>query len=118
VPEYTLASIAILVAALAVAAWRGVLGERAAWLGLTAFGAATVVADLVLTGLPIVTYGAGTNSGLAIGPMPLEDLAYGLALYLVAIAAWGRGAGRRAPTRRLPEPSWREGHGAGARGSR
>jgi lycopene cyclase domain-containing protein len=90
VPEYTFASIVVLVAGFAVAGARGLLRERAAWLGLLAFGAATVAADLVLTGLPIVTYGEGTNSGIAVGPMPLEDLGYGLALYLVAIAAWGR----------------------------
>jgi lycopene cyclase domain-containing protein len=89
-PEYTVATLVVLAAAL-IAAWaRGVLHERAAWAGLLAFGAATVVADLVLTGLPIVTYGSEMNSGIAIGPMPLEDLGYGLALYLVAIAAWGR----------------------------
>lgn len=88
-PEYTALTLAVLAAALAVAAGRGVLRERAAWYGLLAFGAATIVADLALTGLPIVTYGAGTSSGIAIGPMPIEDLGYGLALYLVAIAAWG-----------------------------
>lgn len=38
---------------------------------------------------PIVTYGDGSRSGVALGPMPTEDL-YGLALYLVAIAARGR----------------------------
>jgi lycopene cyclase domain-containing protein len=89
VPEYTLASLVVLAGALVAASLRGVLRERAAWLGLLAFGAATVVADLVLTGLPIVTYGAEANSGIAIGPMPIEDLGYGLALYLVAISAWG-----------------------------
>jgi lycopene cyclase domain-containing protein len=88
-PEYTLATLVVLAGAFAAAGARGVLRERAAWLGLLAFGAATIVADIVLTGLPIVTYGDGTNSGIAIGPMPIEDLGYGLALYLVAIAAWG-----------------------------
>jgi lycopene cyclase domain-containing protein len=90
VPEYTLATLAVLVLATALAAVRGVLAERAAWAGLLAFGGATIVADLVLTGLPIVTYRDDMNSGIAIGPMPIEDLGYGLALYLVAIAAWGR----------------------------
>jgi lycopene cyclase domain-containing protein len=90
VPEYTLLTLAYLGGAFALAWARGVLRERAAWLGLTVFGAITIFADLVLTGLPIVTYGAGTNLGIAIGPMPIEDLGYGLALYLVAIAAWGR----------------------------
>ena len=89
-PEYTLAAVVVLSVGL-VAAWAsGVLRERAAWAGLALFGAATVVADLVLTGLPIVTYGPGFASGVALGPMPVEDLLYGLGLYLVAIAAWGR----------------------------
>jgi hypothetical protein len=37
-----------------------------------------------------VTYGREHNAGLYLGPMPIEDLLYGLGLYLVAIAAWGR----------------------------
>lgn len=100
-PEYTLAAVLALAAGFLVAAWRGLLRYRSAWLGFVAFGTATVVADLVLTGLPIVTYGAETRSGVAIGPMPVEDLAYGLALYLVAIAAWGPpGTGDRPGRRR------------------
>jgi len=90
VPEYTLASLLVLAAGLVAAAVAGVLRERAAWLGLAAFGLVTVVADLALTGLPIVTYLDRFRSGVAIGPMPVEDLLYGLGLYLVAIAAWGR----------------------------
>lgn len=99
-PEYTFGALGLLAIALAAAGARGVLGERAVLAGLVAFGGATVAADLVLTGLPIVTYGDATRSGLAIGPMPLEDLAYGLALYLVAAAAWGRPR-----TRPATEPS-------------
>ncbi len=96
-PEYTLLALAFLVGAFALAALAGMLREGAAWAGLLVFGLITVAADLVLTGLPIVTYGAGYDTGLRIGPMPVEDLIYGLALYLVAIAAWGRrpaGSGR------------------------
>lgn len=89
-PEYTLASLLALGGSLAMAAWAGVLRGRAAWFGLLTFGLVTLVADLLLTGLPIVTYDRAANSGIAIGPMPIEDLFYGLALYLVAIAAWGR----------------------------
>jgi lycopene cyclase domain-containing protein len=89
-PEYTLLAIGFLAAAFLLAAVAGVLRERAAWAGLIAFGLITVVADLVLTGLPIVTYRHEFNAGLRLGPMPVEDLLYGLALYLVAIAAWGR----------------------------
>lgn len=90
VPEYTFASVLVLSVGFAVAAAAGVLNERAAWLGLVAFGVITVIADLALTGLPIVTYLDEFRSGIAIGPMPIEDLLYGLGLYLVAIAAWGR----------------------------
>jgi lycopene cyclase domain-containing protein len=89
-PEYTLAALLFLALGFALAALAGVLRERAAWAGLVAFGLVTVVADVVLTGLPIVTYGDPFNAGIRIGPMPVEDLLYGLALYLVAIAAWGR----------------------------
>jgi lycopene cyclase domain-containing protein len=103
-PEYTLASVAMLAGAAAAAWWRGALAGRAGWLGLVVFGAATVVFDIVLTGLPIVTYGPDATSGLAIGPMPIEDLLYGLALYLVAIAAWAPGRGR-SPGRSRGEPT-------------
>jgi lycopene cyclase domain-containing protein len=89
-PEYTLASLLFLAAGFLLAGLAGVLRERAAWLGLLAFGLVTVVADVLLTGLPIVTYGRQFNAGIYLGPMPVEDLLYGLALYLVAIAAWGR----------------------------
>ena len=95
--EYTVASAALLAGAAAAAWWRGALNTRGSWLGLAVFGIATVVFDIVLTGLPIVTYGPGTTSGFAIGPMPVEDLLYGLALYLVAIAAWAPGSGREEP---------------------
>jgi lycopene cyclase domain-containing protein len=90
VAEYTLAAVAFLAVGLLAAGVAGVLRERAAWAGMAAFGLATVAADLVLTGIPIVTYGPEFASGIRLGPMPVEDLVYGLALYLVAIAAWGR----------------------------
>ena len=93
--EYTAASLAVLLIAGAVGWRRGLLARRSTWLGLAVFGSVTVLADLVLTGLPIVTYAAGRRSGLSVGPMPLEDLLYGLALFLVAAMAWdgsGRGA--------------------------
>lgn len=88
--EYTAATIVVLLGALLAAAARGVLLDRAVVAGAIVFGVATIVADLVLTGLPIVTYGDDLRSGWSIGPMPLEDLGYGLALYLIAAAVWGR----------------------------
>ena len=94
-PEYTTASLLLLVSC-GLAAWRtGVLAHPEAWLTLIVFGLLTVVFDIVLTGIPIVTYGNGLRSGLAVGPMPIEDLAYGLALCLLALAVWHR-TGRRA----------------------
>ena len=47
-----------------------------------------VVFDVVLTGLPIVTYGPEHLSGLMVGPMPIEDLGYGIALFLLAVLPW------------------------------
>ncbi len=87
-PEYTLASLVTLGVALALATWTGLLRRRSTWLGLAIFGGATIVADLVLTGLPIVTYGDHHLRALQLGPMPIEDLLYGLALFLVAALAW------------------------------
>ena len=88
-PEYTLAALALLAAALLVGWVAGVLGQRATWYGFGMFLALTAVFDLLLTGLPIVTYGPGSISGIRLGPIPVEDFLYGQALYLVAVAAWG-----------------------------
>ena len=96
-PEYTVAAVAFLGAGL-LAAWpTGLLRRRSTWLTLAVFGGFTVIFDLILTGLPIVTYGDGFTSGIALGPMPIEDLLYGLALALAAMvgssvaARWRRG---------------------------
>ncbi len=123
--EYTIASLVVLLVAGAIA-WRsGLLARRSTWLGLAVFGGVTVLADVVLTGLPIVTYAAGRRSGLSIGPMPIEDLLYGLALFLVAAIAWD-GAGRTEAAGRPAGPggegrpdraAWRAG-AAGAGGGR
>ena len=95
IPEYTAASILWLAGAAVVAGWAGTLGRRAAWLALAVFLAFTVVFDALLTGLPIVTYGIGTDSGIRLGPIPVEDLVYGAALCLTAIAVFDLGRGRR-----------------------
>jgi lycopene cyclase domain-containing protein len=100
VPEYTLAGAVFLAAAVAIAWAAGVARLRATWYGFAVFLALTVVFDFLLTGLPIVTYDAATNSGLALGPIPVEDFLYGQALYLVAVAAWGaKPSARSAPGR-------------------
>ena len=89
-PEYAIGSSLLLVAC-GLWAWRtGVLAHREAWLTLIGFGLLTVIFDTVLTGIPIVTYGDGLRSGLAVGAMPIEDLAYGLALCLLALGVWHR----------------------------
>lgn len=97
-PEYTLASIVALGLAAIAALVAGLHRRRATWLTLAVFGAFTVVFDIVLTGLPIVTYGEEATAGIAIGPMPVEDLLYGWALCLAALVAWAI-AGRRGATR-------------------
>jgi hypothetical protein len=56
-----------------------------------------------------VTYGREHNAGLYLGPMPIEDLLYGLGLYLVAIAAWGRRPARAGEARGIAGES----HGSG-----
>lgn len=86
--EYTLASLAVLLGALGVASLRGVVRHRALWIGLVAFAALTIVADVVITQIGVYRYDGRFDSGVGIGRMPLEDLAYGLALYLIAVTAW------------------------------
>jgi lycopene cyclase domain-containing protein len=95
IPAYTAAALLWLAGA-AVVAWRaGTLRRRAAWLTLAVFLAFTVVFDALLTGIPIVRYGAGTDLGIRLGPIPVEDLVYGAALCLVAIAVFDAARGRR-----------------------
>jgi len=86
--EYTVAALVALGVSVAAAVGVGLHRRRAAWLAVAVFAACTIVFDLVLTGLPIVTYGAGFSSGIVIGPMPVEDLLYGVALCLTALSAW------------------------------
>lgn len=93
-PEYTIASLLYLAAATAAMGWRGLFRDRRVWIALAAFGFMTVAFDLVLTGLPIVTYGDALRSGIAIGPMPIEDLLYGMALAMTALIAADFASGR------------------------
>lgn len=85
-PEYTVLAVVFLLGAGGAAARLGLLSRRSTWLTLVIFAGFTIVFDLVLTGLPIVTYGPGFTIGVALGPMPIEDLLYGLALALAAMA--------------------------------
>lgn len=103
VPEYTLAAIAAVgIASLAMVAV-GLHRRRSTWLTVAVFSACTVVFDLLLTGLPIVTYDDTYRSGIGLGPMPIEDLLYGLALCLTALSAWAWAA-RRARARARATP--------------
>lgn len=89
--EYTVASLATLALALGAAIWSGMWRERALWLGFIAFAITTFVADVLLTGFGVYGYDRRYNAGIYLGQMPLEDLGYGLALYLVAAVVWSRG---------------------------
>lgn len=86
--EYTVASVVVLMLALGISGIRGLWQDRALWLGLLIFGLMTVGADVGLTHAGVYSYDSRFNAGFLIGRMPLEDLAYGLALYLVAVTAW------------------------------
>ena len=86
--EYTVAALATLPLGLVLVAVRGRWRDRALWLGLLAFAAMTVAADVVLTAVGIYDYDRRYNAGVYLDRMPLEDLAYGVALYLVAVAVW------------------------------
>jgi lycopene cyclase domain-containing protein len=88
VKEYTIAALAVLVLALALVTALGLSRDRALWAGLLVFAVMTVAADMALTGIGVYGYDRRFNAGIYLGRMPLEDLAYGLALYLVAVAAW------------------------------
>lgn len=86
--EYTVAALAVLLLALAAVAIVGLWRDRSLWLGLLIFAVMTIVADVALTGVGVYTYDRHFNAGLYLGRMPLEDLAYGLALYLAATSVW------------------------------
>jgi lycopene cyclase domain-containing protein len=89
--EYTLATLAAFALALSVTIWTGAWRERALWFGFLAFGVTTIVADVVLTTFGVYDYDRRYNAGISLGRMPLEDLGYGLALYLVATVVWSWG---------------------------
>lgn len=93
--QYTYASLAILLLALAVTVLRGAARDLALWLGLLAFAALTVLADSLLIRVGVFRYASATRSGIQILAIPLEDLLYGCALYLTAIAVWSWNPGTR-----------------------
>jgi lycopene cyclase domain-containing protein len=90
VREYSVAAAVILGGATVAATRTGVLRRQAAWTGLGAFATLTVAADNLLIAARVYGYSRRHRSGIEVGRMPLEDLAYGIALYLVALSAWDR----------------------------
>lgn len=98
-PEYTLAASGVLAVAAVFAALRGVLRRRAVWIGLAIFALLTVAADVVLTRVGVYGHGSARNAGILIDRMPIEDLMYGIALYLVAVVAWSWNESHKAPAR-------------------
>ena len=92
--EYTYAAATLLLLALALTVARGAGRDRALWLGLLAFAVLTVLADSLLVRIGVFGYRAPYRSGIDLLAIPVEDLLYGCALYLVAVAAWSwRGRG-------------------------
>ena len=91
--EYTVTSLGALLLALTFVAVCDLWRDPALCLGLLVFAAMTVAADVALTAIGIYGYDRRFNAGVYLGRMPLEDLAYGVALYLTAVTAYrGRGA--------------------------
>lgn len=86
--EYTLAAALLLLLALGLTFARGAGRDRALWMGLAAFAVLTVLADSLLVRVGVFGYGARYRSGLQVLAIPVEDLLYGSALYLLAVAAW------------------------------
>jgi lycopene cyclase domain-containing protein len=93
--EYTLAASAVLAAALILAGVRGLLRRRWVWIGLAVFAVLTILVDIVLTRVGVYAHRTAFNAGLSIDRMPLEDLLYGIALYLLAVLSWSWTPGKR-----------------------
>lgn len=86
--EYTVAAASVLAVAIVISGLRGLYRRRTAWLGLAIFALLTIVADVVLTRVGVYTHRASATAGILIDRMPIEDLFYGVALYLVAVLSW------------------------------
>lgn len=86
--EYTYAAGALLLLALALTVTRGAGRDGALWMGMLAFAFLTVLADSLLVRIGVFGYQARYRSGIDVLAIPVEDLLYGCALYLLAVAAW------------------------------
>lgn len=87
-PEYTVAASAVLAAALVLSGLRRLYRRRTVWLGLAIFALLTIVVDVVLSRVGVYSHRASSTAGILIDRMPIEDLLYGIALYLVAVVSW------------------------------
>jgi lycopene cyclase domain-containing protein len=69
---------------------RSMLGRRSFWLALGISYVPFLIANGVLTGVPVVSYGVGHILGVRIGTIPLEDFFYSFSMlgfnYLVYLA--------------------------------
>ncbi len=52
------------------------------------FALLTVVVDVLLTRVGVYAHRPQFNTGILIDRMPIEDLLYGIAPYLVAVVTW------------------------------
>lgn len=86
--EYSLAACGVLSVALLLVWRRGIWKDLALWLGLGTFAALTIAADVLLTHVRVFAYDPRFLSGIRIDRMPVEDLIYGIAVYLIAVAVW------------------------------
>lgn len=91
--EYAAAVAATWTGVAVVAARARVLRQRSTWVGAAAFAALTVAADNLLIRAGVYGYRDRFRCGLRVGHMPIEDLAYGIALYLLAVSAWSQADG-------------------------
>ncbi|HEX4212673.1 MAG TPA: lycopene cyclase domain-containing protein [Candidatus Dormibacteraeota bacterium] len=89
--EYTLAAVAALIAALGITVAGGGPRHTGLWLGLAIFAALTVAGDSLLIRLGVFGYADRYRSGIDVVAIPVEDLLYGCALYLIANTVWSWG---------------------------
>ena len=93
--EYTLVAAIVLMVTVLLAGVRRMYRHSYAWIGLALFAVLTVVADVLLTRVGVYAHRPQFNAGILIDRMPIEDLFYGIALYLVAVLSWTWPPGRR-----------------------
>lgn len=78
----------LLVALLDHASGVRLLRRRHFWLLLLVLNAATLIADGYLTARPVLLYDDAQLTLPRLWHMPLEDLGYGTALFVLAILTW------------------------------